>query len=133
MPILASILLAVFLSPAAWSSAQSPQCGMYFDAEATKAYLEQTVDPRRPDTSVILISRLGRYERAGSLQRQRALGIRQYLLDHRFTFGDLQPSDIVIASGQRGAGAGEIEVYVNGKLAATICFTRNRRVDWRLD
>jgi hypothetical protein len=76
------------------------------------------------DKPVILIARLGDGEKNRDLNRERMRRVKNYLglMSPHFAKG----LNIVIAEGERVAGQGSVEIYVDGVLTAILRSDRNR-------
>ena len=73
------------------------------------------------DGLIIMIARLGNGERRRELNQRRLHNARTFLVE----FGSRSPDTIITAEGERVAGYGRVEFYVDGKMFSALAVGRN--------
>jgi hypothetical protein len=119
--------LAICCAAAGHAAAQStaPSAPVLINGDSnedSKAGLDLIAQDAGRDKLIIMVARLGRGESSGRLNWRRLRTARSFLEIVR----GVPRQRMILASGERVPGAGQIEVYLDGKLHVVFVFARNR-------
>ena len=87
------------------------------------AVLDVIAQNTPPDKLMIVIARLGKGETRADLNRRRLHNVRTYWTEYRSD--KRKPETIILAEGERLKDYGQLEVYIEGKLAGVLKVRRN--------
>ena len=86
------------------------------------AVVSAALDARRENAFLIIVIRPGKDEGSNQLASKRLFNVKQYF---KLRGSRLEPEKLVFAKGEPTNGLGQVEFYIDGRLADVLSYPRN--------